>query len=170
MSQEIVNNQEELLDEETQDDTDLEIDLEDEEEVESVEDGIDWESRAKKAEALLIQRKKQSKMQAKPTQSVDNTLTEESVEIKILKAQGVTEDQIVQLKKIARVNETGLIESQSDPYFVAWKNTREQEAKANKAKLPASRGSSSISKAKDFNSQGLSEAEHKELWKQRQGN
>jgi len=170
MSEEIVNNQEEILEEETQDDTEIEIELDDYE-VESEEEKIDWEARAKKAEALLVQRKKQEKKQVRPVQTAQtNTLTEEAVEIKILKAQGVTEDQISQLKKIARVNETSVIDAQSDPYFVAWKEAREQEAKANKAKLPAARGSSSVSKAKNFNSPELTEAEHKELWKQRQGN
>ena len=167
MSEEIVNNQEEILEEETQDDTELELELE-EDEVESQET-IDWEARAKKAEALLVQRKKQEKKQIKPAQTLQtNTLTEEAVEIKILKSQGKTEDEIAQLKKIARVNETSIFDALSDPYFVAWKESKEQEAKSVKAKLPASKGSSSIRQSKDFNNRDLSEEEHKELWKQRQ--
>lgn len=170
MSEEIVNNQEEILEEETQDDTEIEIELDDYEVESQEDDTIDWEARAKKAEALLIQRKKQEKKQIKPAPKLQtNTLTEEAVEIKILKSQGKTEDEITQLRKIAKVNETSIFDALSDPYFVAWKEAHEKEAKANKAKLPSSKGSSSVRQSKDFTTRDLTDEEHKELWKQRQG-
>lgn len=115
-------------------------------------------ARAKAAEA---------KLKANPTRSItqtQNVLTEEAVDTKILKAQGTTDAQITMLKKLAAVNKTSIIEAQNDDIFKAYKSKEEAEAKAEKAKLGASRGSGSVKKEKDLSSPGLSEAEHKERW------
>ena len=161
----------------TNSDEELELDLELEDESEDIETpALDVRNspefrqvlaRAKKAEAEL-KATKVSTEKATPKADITNTLTEEAVEIKILKSQGKSDDEITQLKKIARVNETSIFDALSDPYFVAWKEAKEQEAKANKAKLPTSKGSSSVRQTKDFGTRDLTDEEHKELWKQRQ--
>ena len=124
--------------------------------------------RAKKAEAELKALKTPEVAEATHSNST-NTLTEEAVEVKILKAQGMSEELITQLKKIARVNETSVIDAQSDPYFQAYKKQLEEDKEKAKASLGASKGSSSVRKSKDFSSQGLSDEEHKQLWRDRMG-
>lgn len=173
MSEEIVT-QEVELDEET--DTE-EVDLEVEEEIEDTEEidiedvadaePIDWEARAKKAEALLVQRKKQAK--EVKTQNTPS-LSEEVVEKKILQSQGMSEDLLKQLTKIARVNGTGLIEAQQDPIFIAIKEKAEEDAEKARTRLKASKGSGQVRKGKDFTTRDLTEEEHKQLWRDRQGN
>lgn len=121
-------------------------------------------ARAKKAEALL---KTTQKTEAKPI--IQNALSEEEVEIKILKAAGRSEDEITYLKKLARVNEVSLLDAQSDDLFLGFQKKREDEVKAQKAKLGASRGSGSVKKERTINSSGLTDAEHKELWKSQNG-
>jgi hypothetical protein len=114
-------------------------------------------------------RKKATQPIQKTEQPTTPVLSEEVVEVKILKSQGVSDELITQLKKIAKVNETGLIEAQADPYFVAYKDKLEEELKKAKASLGASRGSGSVKKGKDFSTSGLSDEEHKQLWKDRMG-
>jgi len=124
-----------------------------------------YEIRAKKAEAELKTLKSEA-----PQINNNQTLTVEAVETKILKAQGMSDDDIARLKKIASINGTGIIEAQSDDLFTGWKEKKESEEKANKAKLGASRGSGSVKKSKDFTTPGLSDEERKELWRQSRDN
>lgn len=119
-------------------------------------------ARAKAAEA---------KLKAKPAQTINQTpaLSEEQVHVAILKAQGKSQDEIDYLKKIAGVNKTTLIDAQNDELFAVFQKKREDEAKAQKAKLGASRGSGTVKKEKTLSSPGLTDAEHKELWKAQNG-
>lgn len=120
-------------------------------------------ARAKKAEALL-------KNKPEATQNITTSgLSKEDIEEAILKNTGMSADLLKDLKALAKVRNTGLIEAQNDPIFVAIKKAQEEEAKSEKAKLPASRGSSSVKKEKDFNTPSISDAEHKELWKASMG-
>lgn len=119
-------------------------------------------ARAKKAEALLKEKKDQ------PSQ-ITSTLTSEDVETKILKAQGIPDDEINYLKKIAVLNGTSIIEAQSDEIFKAFKSNKEATEKAANAKLGASRGSGSARKEKTFATKGISDEEHKEMWRHSQG-
>jgi hypothetical protein len=124
-------------------------------------------ARAKTAEAKL---KATQPKPAEPKQiNNPNVPSEEYVQTTILKAQGVSQDEIDYLKKLAAVNGTGLIEAQNDDLFKAFKQKKESDSKAQKAQLGASRGSGQVRKEKTLNTPGLTEAEHKELWKQRQG-
>lgn len=157
----------------TMSDEELELDneLEDTDDVEALKEALKKEktakqqilARAKKAEAQLKEKK--------PAESFtnNNTPTHEDVETKILKAQGVSDDEIEYLKKLSKLNNTSIIEAQSDDIFKAFKSKKEAEEKAEKAKLGASRGSGSQKRDKNFNSKGLSDDEHKELWRQNQG-
>lgn len=122
-------------------------------------------ARAKKAEAELKQLK-----EAKASQTTNSTFKSEDIEITVLKAQGVSQDEIDYLKKLAAVNGTTVIEAQSDELFKNFKTKKEDTEKAEKARLGVSRGSGSIKKGKDINTPGLTEAEHKDLWRQKQGN
>lgn len=122
-------------------------------------------ARAKKAEAELKTLKGTGQPEA--TQNINsNVLSAEDVDIKILKAQGKSQEEIDYLKKLAHVNGTGIVEAQNDALFKAWTAQRDAESKAEKAKLGASRGAGSIRQEKSTTTPGLSDQEHKELWRQ----
>ena len=126
-------------------------------------------ARAKKAEAQLKERVSHtSPTEPKPTQST-SALTAEDVEVKILKTQKVSDDEIAYLKKIAAINGTSLIDAMDDPIFTGFKEKRDAEDKSEKARLGASRGSSSVRKEKTTNTVGLTADEHKDLWRKANG-
>lgn len=122
-------------------------------------------ARAKKAEAQLKDRPRAAEA-PQPT----SALSKDEAELLILASQGLTDAELVnELKALAKVRGTSLIETTKDPIFIALQKAREDEAKAEKAKLPASRGSTQAKKEKEISAPGLSDAEHKELWKQQNG-
>jgi ribosomal protein S21 len=123
-------------------------------------------ARAKKAEADLKALKEKA---GEATQITNNTPSEETIDIKILQSQGLDDDAIAYLKKISQVNGTTLIEAKKDELYKAFEEKREREEKAKKASLGASRGSGAIRKEKSITSAGLSDEEHKELWKKSLG-
>ena len=122
-------------------------------------------ARAHKAEAEL----KKAKQTAPQKEIINNGLDADSVDVKILQSQGLSEDLIEQLKKLAKINGTSILAAQSDSIYQVIKERKEQEEKKAKASLGASRGSGSPTGKKDFNSPGLTEAEHRDLWKKRNG-
>lgn len=128
-------------------------------------------ARAKKAEAEAKSLK--GTKETKPAQATQNinssSLTEEVVERKILKSQGMSDALIEELSAIAKVRGKGLIETQSDPLFEAVKGIEADKLAKAKAKLGASKGAGSVKKEKSFNSVGLTKEEHKELWLKSQG-
>lgn len=156
-------------------DVELEDDLQDTEDVEALKAQVAQKdafarqalARAKKAEAELKAAKAQP---AQPTQNTtNNTLTADDVEVKILKAQGLKDDEIAMMKKIAALNGTTIIEAQSDELYQSFKAKKDSEEKADKARLGASKGSSSQKKEKSISSPHLSDEDHKELWRQQNG-
>lgn len=117
-------------------------------------------ARAKKAEEAL-------KKNSQPNiTNKTNTLSAEEVDVKILQSQGYSDELISELKAVAKARGRSLFASTQDPIFLAIKAEKENEVKAQKAKLGASKGSATAKKEKDVNSVGLSEEEHRELWKQ----
>lgn len=103
--------------------------------------------------------------QSTPPGTINNTsLSEEQIEEKILLSQGMDSELIDELKTLAKVRKTGLIQAQNDPIFIAIKKQKDDDEKAKKAKLGASRGSGTVKKEKTTVSPGLTDAEHKELW------
>lgn len=125
------------------------------------------EARAKKAESDLRKAlEDKGDSGTKAAKPINSVLSGEQIEITVLRAQGMADDEISYLKKLAKVNETSIIEAQKDELFSAYRAKKESEDKAKKAKLGASRGSSTVRKEKDLNSTGLTDAEHKALWKQ----
>lgn len=121
-------------------------------------------ARAKKAEAELKALKNTAtQITNKPQDS------QEAIEKTVLKAQGMSDELLASLEKVAKVSGKSLLDAQNDPIFLALKQAKDEEVKAEKAKLGASRGSASVKKEKSFNTPGLSEAEFKELWKAKMG-
>ena len=117
-------------------------------------------ARAKAAEAKLKERP------APAPQPITNALSKDDTELLILASQGLNDPELIgELKALAKVRGKSLIETQTDPIFIAMKAAREETAKVEKAKLGASKGSGGIRRGKDLNTPGLSDAEHRELWK-----
>ena len=125
----------------------------------------DWEAEAKKLQAILDRKTRQSEKQKAPLTTNKPTDVEETV----LRAQGMSADELEMLKKVAKVNGTSLIDAKQDTLFVTWKENAEREQAAQKARLGASKGAGSKSQPITFNTPGLTPEQHKELWKQRQG-
>jgi len=152
---------------------DLELELDDTEDVEAQEKTYSESefkqvlARAKRAEA---EAKALKPKQSNATQSINNTLSEESIDIKILKSQGMDDELLKELTDLSKLRKKSPLEMQSDPLFLAIKKQREDEAKSEKSKLGASRGSGQVKKEKSLSSPGLTDAEHKALWRERNGN
>lgn len=121
------------------------------------------EIRTKKAEAELKSYKD------KPAEAVTSTLSEEDIEVKILKAKGIDAELLDEMKILAKVRGKSILEIENDPILIAMKNEKEAKHKAEKAKLGASKGSGQVKQAKTVNSPGLSQEEHKALWKESMG-
>lgn len=153
-------NEEELL---TEDDT-----IEQEDSEESVDDNDELEklrSENKKLVAIIKRKKEQGNQAPKTQQTLTKTNTaDSSIEEVVLKSQGIEEEELDMLKKIATVNGVSLIEAKKDVMFTLWKDKQDAEKRNKKASMPASRGSSS-KVAKTLNTPGLTPEEHKALWK-----
>lgn len=127
-------------------------------------------ARAKKAEEQLKQQASQpvASETPKPTQ-LNSTLTANDIDTRVLKATGMSDEMLEQLTKVATVTGKSLFEAQSDEIFIALKEKKDAETRAEKARLGASRGSGSVRKEKSLNTPGLTAAEHKELWRNSNG-
>jgi len=96
-------------------------------------------------------------------------LSADEVDVKILQSQGTDEEHIEYLKKLASLNQTSVLAAQTDPIYITFKEQKQAEKKSKEASLGASTGSGSVKKGKGLSSTGLTEAEHKELWKKQNG-
>ena len=114
--------------------------------------------RAKKAEAEL--KALRPKVVAKPVSPASPTA---SVEETVLLAQGMPEELMNQLKKVAQVTGQSLIKAQTDSIYVAVKEKFEKEQKSKDASLGASRSSGNVKARKTLNTPGLSREEHKKM-------
>jgi len=113
-------------------------------------------ARSKKAEALSKNINK--------TESNPNALDE-----RILVSQGMDSELLDELKVLAQARGKTLLETQNDPIFIAIKAQKEVERNAEKARLGASRASGSGKEKKTFNTKGIPDNEHKQMWKDAQG-
>lgn len=133
------------------------------------------EAKLAKAEAeaakyrRLFEKSQKQKSTVSPQKNINNPVDDAMIEKKILKSQGMSDELLGELETIAKVRGKGLIDSQTDPIFIALKDSKEAEAKSAKAKLGASKGSGTVKPQKGFNTPGLSDEEHKEMWRQSQG-
>lgn len=161
----------------------LEPELDDTEDVEALKEQLERErearrqltARAKKTEAELRNLRDSQPKETKTPESTqltktNNALTEDEIDARVLRLQGMSEELLNKLKSVAKATGKSMIEAQSDEVFVIMKEKMEAEAKSEKAKLGASKGSGSVKKGKDLSTPGLTDAEHKALWREKMGN
>ena len=156
MSEEIVDVEEELV--EVDDTTDTEEETEESNDPYanlSQEEAIE---RLRKAEAAIVKHKK-APVAEKPTPQATPTNVEEVV----LQANGMPDELLEQLKKVAAINGTSLIKAQNDPIFVAVKEKFEKDQKQTAASLGASKGVGGTKVQKTFSTPGLTKEEHRKL-------
>jgi hypothetical protein len=162
--------QEEVLDEATSSSDDTEEQNEDSVDIEFLQNELEKErqarqqltARAKKAEEALkaLSTEEEKKEEKKENASPSN------VEEVVLRANGMSDELLKQLKAVAQVRNVSLIDAQKDELFVAIKEKYEQEQKVKDASLGASKGSGQQKAKKTFNTPGLSPEDHKKLWQQ----
>lgn len=85
------------------------------------------------------------------------------VDERILKAQGMSDEVLKELKVVATARGVSLIDAQNDYLFVAIKEKIERDTKAQRATLGVSRGSGTAKPKVGFNTPGLSREEHMKL-------
>ena len=148
----------------TSDDNEGELDVEQ-------EDTVALKERLKQLEETnkhLTARAKKAEAKAKGKRTdfeTPDVPSSESVDERILKANGMPDELVKELKRVARFNESDLISAQKDPMFVAIKEKFEQEQRDKEAALGASKGSGAGKPRKDFTTPGLTSEDHKEMWK-----
>lgn len=136
-------------------------------ETDSENDEVDWKAEALKWQAIAKRKAKQTVSQ-KVTQPVqkqnlqDNYLTREEG---ILIAKGMTEENLNQLKVIAKGKDISLLEAEKDPLFTTYFEKFQKEKKSEQAKLGASKGSSYKETKPEFKN-GMTREEHFALWKE----
>jgi hypothetical protein len=112
--------------------------------------------RAEKAEKKAKEAPKTSKQ--------DDTNDYPDVDERILKANGMPDELLKELKAIAKAREVSLIDAQNDSLFKLVKQNYEQETKAKEASLGSSKGSGNASAKKTASTPGLSREEHKAMF------
>ena len=122
---------------------------------------VDWEARAKKAEALIVKHKKEPKQEAQ-TETVATQPA--NVEEVVLRANGMNDEVLAKLKVVAKANGTDLLTAQNDEMFSAWKDKFESGQKKAKAALGASNGSGGVAKTASFNTPGVSADDHRAMF------
>jgi hypothetical protein len=108
----------------------------------------DYQRLVKENQTLKAQKehfKKKATQTAKETETnKTNTQSGLSREEAILFAKGLSEEDVEEASKIAKLNGVSLIKATEDPYFKFKQESRQAEEKAKGAKLGASSGSGSI--------------------------
>jgi hypothetical protein len=102
-----------------------------------------------------------------PTAKVEQPTASPSIDVdeRILKAQGMSDALLQQLKDVATLRKISLIDAQKDVLFVAVKSDYEKKEKSKAASVGASRGSGNIPVQKTLNTAGLTRDEHRALVK-----
>ena len=100
-------------------------------------------------------------------QATQNPTVQPSADIdeRILKSQGMNDELLTQLKKIAQIEGVSLIDAQSNELFVAVKDKYEREQKSKAAQMPTSRGSGVQKPKVTLTTPGLTREQHKALLK-----
>lgn len=128
-------------------------------------------ARARKAEAALKDiagngEGGEKKPEQKPAAS-DNAV---DVDERILKANGMSDELLKELKDIAALRKVSLIDAQNDPLFKRAKEEFDRKKKSEDASMGAGKGSGSSKGAKSPNDPGLSRDEHKKMVEEKWGN
>lgn len=145
---------------------DLELDATQTETEEVVEETTEtnWEAEAKKWKAIAQRGKKHAeKAEAEPTLSSNESLSDE---LKLI-ARGLSDEEISQAKVISKGKEISLTEAIKDPLFLSFQKEAKEQQRKEDAKLGASKGSKQA-EVKGF-TPGMTEDEHKALWKEMNG-
>lgn len=119
-----------------------------------------------KRQAIAYKANKSEKPEVRETPTITNSLTEQDIEAKILRSKGVDAQLIEEMKALAAVRGKSLLEMENDPIILAMKEAKEAEAKAKAARLGASRGSTTVKAQKSTTTPGLSEEDHRAMWKE----
>jgi hypothetical protein len=122
----------------------------------------------KKANAVpnILARAKKAEEKAKEVRrpEVQSSPSSPDIDERILKANGMPDELLKDLKAIAQVRGNTLLDAVKDPLFVTLKESYEKEQKVKSASLGASRGSGEAKPKKDATTPGLSREEHKEIY------
>lgn len=116
----------------------------------------------------LFEKTKKPKVET-PKAPQSNPSSQPSVEEAVLLANGMPEELLAQLKKVAQVQGLSLIKAQADPIFVAVKDKFEKDQKQKAANLPASRGSGQAKPKLTLTTPGLSRDQHRKLAMEKMG-
>ena len=88
------------------------------------------------------------------------------VDERILKANGMPDELLSELRVIAALRGVSVIDAQNDHLFVATKEKFDKDSKSKAASMGASRGSGQIKVQKTFTSPGLTREEHMAMIKE----
>lgn len=156
-----------MFKDETQEDTTLENSVnEGDEETTEEESSPDWEAEAKKWKAIAERNKKKS---TETNKVATKTPDKYSVERTVLEANGMPDELLTILEKVAKLEEVSLLTATKDPLFIASKEKYEQEQKLKSAQVGASNGSGPGASKIGFDTPGLTKDQHKQLWKKAVG-
>jgi hypothetical protein len=140
------------------------------------ENDVDVESlraeleRERQAKLQITARAKRAEAEVKALkQKSPNPVPTENVDERILRSQGLPDDLLKELRVIAQIRNTGLIEAQADPVFKALKDNYDKEIKIKEASLPSSKGSGRAEVKKDFKTANLPREEHMKMFKSKVG-
>jgi hypothetical protein len=114
-----------------------------------------------------LQREKNKPAPAKPAPAPSKAEipTGLSREEGILFSKGFEDDEVEYAQKVAMLQGVKLTEAVKDPLFTTWKSNKDAETKKQQAQLGTSKGARTTVK-KSIDSPGLSEEEHKAMFKE----
>jgi hypothetical protein len=98
---------------------------------------------------------------AKPAETPTGLTREEG----ILYSKGFEEDEVEYAQKVATLQGVKLTEAVKDPLFTTWKSNKDADQKKQAAQLGTSKGARTTIK-KSFDTPGLSDEDHKALFKE----
>jgi len=125
-------------------------------------------ARAHKAEAE-VKSLKDSTPEAPQEEITSNALSADDVDTKILQSQGMSEDLVDKLKRIAQIEGTSILAAQENDIFKEMKAKAELDDRNAKAALGASKGSGARKGKKTTSTPNLSNEDHREIWNQANG-
>jgi len=126
---------------------------------------VDWKAEALKYKAIAMRKAKQAVKPEPKQQTLEtNYLTREEG---ILIAKGMSDEELNQLKVIAKGKGISLLEAEKDPLFTTYYEKVQKEKRSEQAKLGTSKGSSYKEEKPKFTA-GLSREEHMKLWRETQ--
>ncbi len=146
---------------------------------EVLEAGVETQEGSDSAEGkkiAAILKRKNDKIAELEAQLKGDSGTEAKAEVKepseglskaeaILYAQGLTEEEVNKASTIAKIENVKLNDAINGDLFVAWKKTKDDKIKSEKASIGTSNGSAKVAEKKGFDTPGLSSEEHLALFR-----